>query len=664
MSDLSIFIAGLPPEQQAIRAKCFHPSGAFVEFKKQEIEQSISERFEKMVAKYPGRVAVKTKHYELTYNELNKAVNRVGRAILAQRGQGNEPVALLLKNDAPMIVAIVGALKAGKLFVPLDSSSPQARNSYILEDSQAELIVTDNENISLALELAHSGRRVINVDKIDTGAPEQNLGLSISPDSLAYILYTSGSTGQPKGVVQNHRNVLHKIMNYTNSSHICMEDRLALLVSLGFSAAVTNMFAALLNGATLGLFDLREENVTKLANWLIQQEITVYQSVTLVFRYFLDTLAGNEEFSNLRLIDLFSEPVSTADIERYLRHFSRDCILRNRLASTETGDVCHYFINKESRVTESIVPIGYVIEGMKVLLLDDDGKVVGFNQVGEIAVQSRNLALGYWRNPALSEASFLPDPKGSDQRIYLTGDLGRMLPDTCLVHLGRKDSRVKIRGYRIEVPEIEMTLAKHAGVKEAVVVAEDDFRGEKRLLAYVVLHEQRAPTTSELRGFLAEKLPDYMVPSAFVLLDALPLTSRGKVNRSALPAPDQTRPELKGAFVAPHTLVKKILADIWAEVLGLEHIGVHDNFFNLGGHSLSATQILSRLRDSFQVDLPPRILLDRPTIEQLAEAVEQSWVENHEGKDLDILLADLESLSEEEARRSLADAEKTSLKQS
>jgi len=281
---------GLPPEQEAIRTKCFHPSGTFVEFKKEEVEQSIPDRFEEQVAKYPNRVAVKTRNHTLTYDELNRLSNRVARAILAQRENGKAPVALLLEHDASVIAAILGVLKAGKIYVPLDPSYPQARTRYILEDSQAALIMTNSRNLVLASELARNRCQVINVDEIDISLSDADLDIPISPDAFAYILYTSGSTGQPKGVIQNHRNVLYLITNFTNGLHICSDDRMTLLYSASVSGAVKDIFGALLNGAGVLPFDLKEEGVGNLATWLIQEEISIYHSVSTVFRHFLGSL--------------------------------------------------------------------------------------------------------------------------------------------------------------------------------------------------------------------------------------------------------------------------------------------------------------------------------------------------------------------------------------
>jgi amino acid adenylation domain-containing protein len=644
---------GNRPAQESTYSCRVSPSNPFLEFKKEDIEQSIPDRFEQQVRKYPDRLAVQGMRHTFTYDELNCAANRVAGALLAQRAGGEEPIGMLLEHGAPMIIAILGVLKAGKVYVSLDSSYPSARINYMLEDSQAKLIVTDDKNLPLANEWAQNGQQVLNIDDLDHNFSDQNLGLTISPDALAYILHTSGSTGQPKGVVQNHRNVLHNMMKYTNGAHICAEDRLSMHVSYSFSGAVTNTFSALLNGAALFPFDIKREGLMDLANWLIQREITVYQSVPTVFRHFLDTLTGQEEFPRLRLIDLFGEAVSVKDVECYKRHFPQSCILQHRMAATEMSVIRLYFLDKETTIPGTVVPVGYAVQDTEVLLLDEAGQEVGVNQTGEIAIKSHYLVPGYWRRPDLTRAKFLPDPKGGDERIYLTGDLGLMRPDGCLEHLGRKDFQVKIRGHRIEVDEIELVLLDSAAIKEVVVVAHEDEMGEKRLVAYVVPAQGSTPTASELRSLLQAKLPDYMIPSAFVPLDALPLTPNGKIDRLALPAPNQFSPELEGTFVAPCTPFEEVLAGIWAKVLGLQRIGVHENFFELGGHSLLATQVMSRVRRAFRVELPLRRFFEAPTVAGLALAIAQYQTDLMEDEEMARLLVEVEKLSEGETHQRL-----------
>jgi len=300
-------------------------------------------------------------------------------------------------------------------------------------------------------------------------------------------------------------------------------------------------------------------------------------------------------------------------------------------------------------------PVGYPVEDMEVFLIDEEGKKVGFNRVGEIAVKSRYLSPGYWRMADLTRAKFLPDPNGGDKRIYLTGDLGRMLSDGCLYHLGRKDFQVKVRGYSVEVAEIEMALLSLASIKEAVVAPWEDQSGDQRLVAYLVPNNGFASSVSQLRSFFEDRLPDYMAPSAFVFLDTLPLNPNGKLDRRALPAPAPTRPELDTLFVAPRTSVEETLVRIWAEVLGLDQVSIHDNFLDLGGHSLKATQIISRVIDRFRVELPVKSLLEAPTVAEMAVVITQNQAKKAEKEDVSRTLAELEALSDEEAQQLLAD---------
>ena len=598
------------------RSKCFHPKAKFVEFSREEIEQSIPDRFEKIVKTDPERLAIKSKNHALTYNELNRAANRIAQTILSRRGRKNEAVALLMEHDAPVIAAILGALKAGKFYVPLDPSLPYLRMKYILEDLQATFMVTNSKYLPLAKSLAGTALDLVNIDELDSVA-DGNPCIRIRPESLSWVIYTSGSTGQPKGVMQNHRNVLHFMMNYTNALHICAGDRLTLLYSFSVNGGAHDIFAALLNGATLYPLDLKEDGFSHLEGWLNEEKITIYHSVPTVFRQFAEGLTGQSGFPDIRIVRLGGEPVYKRELDIYKEHFSKDCILVNRLGSSETGSLRLYFIDKETQVSGNLVPVGYAVPDNEVLLVDDAGNQIAGDEA-EIAVKTRYISPGYWGKPDLTEAVFLPTPAGGEERIYRTGDIGRMLPDGCLLHLGRKDFFVKVRGYRIEIDEIEMALRECPGIKEAVVVARSNNSGHEQLVAYFVPRVQPGPKVNELRRFLNAKLPNYMIPHAFVALDAIPLTDTRKVDRKALPDPGTSRPELTTAYVAPTTPIEKALTKIWAEVLSLDRVGIHDNFFDLGGHSLSATRIVSRVIAVFALQLPIRALFDSPTVAAMA----------------------------------------------
>ena len=637
---------------QASPGRRVGPTKAFIEFPREALERSILDRFEDVVGRYPDRVAVKTRSHALTYDALNRAANRVAHAILARRGAGPEPIALLLEKDAPLVAAILAVLKAGKIFLCLNPAFPLDRLRGMLEDARAGLIVTDSRYAPLAGDLSRAALPWMNLDALDVGLPAENVGLSLSSDAVAYITYTSSSTGQPKGISQNHCNLLHDIMVRTNIMHLCPEDRLSWLGSPSFAASLKDLFSALLNGASLFPFDLQEEGITRLAPWLIGEGITLYHSVPTVFRHFAERLTGAEAFPRLRLLYVGGEQVSPLDVELYRAHFAPQCLLLVMLSCTEAGSIRHIFFDKATRFTGSIVPVGYAVPDKEVLLLDEAGGPVGVNAIGEIAVKSRYLSLGYWRQQDRTRAAFLPDPEGGDARIYRTGDLGRLLPDGCLEHLGRKDLQVKVRGVRVELAEVEAALLRVGNIKEAVVVAREGRAGDTRLVAYLVPAGLPAPTVTTLRCALAETLPDSMIPSSYVLLDALPLTANGKVDRRALPPPETGHPELATPFAPPRTPVEERLAAIWAEVLGLDCIGIHDGFLELGGNSLLAAQVTSRVIAAFRVELPLQSLFEAPTVAAMAAVIAQRQAT--EAEPVGQMLAELEALPEEEAQRLLA----------
>lgn len=395
-----------------------------------------------------------------------------------------------------------------------------------------------------------------------------------------------------------------------------------MLLASGTYQAVMNILASLLNGARLCPFHVKEAGVARFAAWLIREEISIYHSSASLFRGFAGVLEGTEDLSKIRHVRLASETVTRGDVELFRRHFPPDTSLTAGLSSTETGMLLGYDVGKDTPVTTDSVPIGYPLEDMDIFLLDDDGKEIEDDCVGEIAVSSRYLSPGYWRRPELTALKFRPDPRGTDRRIYLTGDLGRRSREGCLEHLGRNDFLVKVRGYRVETGEVENRLLEHPAVKETAVVGERMAAGESRLLAYFVPADKATPNVGELRNFLKSKLPDYMIPSVFYSLAALPRTIVGKVDRHALPAPDRARPKMNARFVAPQTGVERELAKIWAEILSLDQVGIEDDFFELGGHSLTATVVLFRVRESFQVDLPLRRLFEAPTVAALACTIE------------------------------------------
>lgn len=610
--------------QRTLHERCRHPTGVFRAFGPRDVEQSIPARFAQLARRHPARPAVATRSRTLTYEALDRAANRVAHAVMARQRPDDLPTALLFEHGSSAIVAILGALKAGTSYVFLDPTLPPARLVVLLEDAQATALVTNTKNLPLARAVARAGGPVIDVDALDPWTSEEDPARSLGPDTPFSLIYTSGSTGQPKGVLQNHRNVLDTIGKYANNLHICPDDRLALLASCSFNTSLLGIFGALLNGAAVHPFDLKAEGVARLAAWLGEEEITIYHSVPTVFRQLLDTLTREARFPALRALCLGGEAVYRRDVERYRQHFGPECPLVHGFGSTELSMIRQFFVDGQTPLPDRLVPVGYPIEDREVLILDEGGKLVAAGETGEIVLRSRYLALGYWRRPELTRQAFLPDPDGGGLRRYHTGDLGRVTSDGCLTHLGRQDLQVKVRGHRIELPEVELALLELPGVREAVVTARENHLGELQLIAYVVATAAPPPEPSALRAGLAEKLPDYMVPSVFVPLDELPQTDTGKVDRRALPPPPAAGPSPGQPFAPPGTHIERELAEIWAEVLGLDRVGIHDDFLALGGDSLRATQVISRVQGLLGADIALRAFFEAGTIAEIAAIITNS----------------------------------------
>jgi amino acid adenylation domain-containing protein len=623
------------PGDEAIEANGIHASREIGEFPIEEVETSIQERFEKIVRLYPNQIAVKSDSHAVTYAELNTMANSVARILLTQRGNEPEAIALLLSKDASLMAAMLGVLKAGKFFILLDSSFPNARNVALLEDSQAGLVIADRANASLAGDIITSPSRVLEFESTDLSIFTDNLGLDISPEALATVLYTSGSTGEPKGIICNHRDLLHRVMLRRIENQAGEHDRIALLPT-GTANTVTNSLFALLNGATLCPFDTQKEGVIRLAKWLAEEEITICAFSSSLFRSFAGVLTEKETFPALRIVRLRSETVHRGDIDLYSKYFPVHCTFVTGLSSSETGQLTTYLLNDTIKIPADGVPLGYPVQDKEILVLDDAGNEVGANQVGEIVVRSRYLAVGYWRRPELTAAKFKADPKYDGQRLCFTGDLGLRLPDGCLVHKGRKDFRVKIRGYGVELAEVESRLLDHSAIKEAVVVARQTESGDAHLVAYYTVRGHSANSVGGLRSFLESKLPLYMIPSVFVLLDAMPLTPNGKIDRTALPRHENCRPDLNTVYTAPRTPEEKKLVKILAALLGIDPIGTDDNFFDLGGDSLLAGRLTSRIWDEFHVDVPLIKFLESPTIADLGKFIERAELGNKPAKDFSI----------------------------
>ena len=656
MSDTVKRRVKLPPEQQVMPDECINPSATFVEFSKVEIEQSIPARFEKIVRKHPDRLAIKMGDRALTYDELNKAANRIAWAILERCGEKSEPIALLFDHDIEVVYAILGVLKAGKFYIALDPSFPLHRLTYILEETECNWILTNERKSHLAWQLRGNTREMINIDELPSSLPFEDPKIAVSPDDPSTITYTSGSTGDPKGVIETHLCRLHDVMVLTNDPHhVCADDRLSLIHSVSFASGEVQLYRSLLNGAALLPFDLKSNSIDRLADWLRNEMITVCHLPVAIFSELAELLTHGPALPHLRIVHLSGSPITRKHFELYRQVFTSNSLLALHMGTTETLVISTAVIDAQFKFPKEGTLLGYPVPDKHIILLDDAGNEVGRDEVGEIAIKSRYLPRGYLRASQFDHDKIVSEPASSAERTYMTGDLGRMLSDGFLIRLGRKDHMVKIRGSRVHIGETERALAEHANVKNAGVVARDLESGEQSLVGYLVPFVAPPPTVKELKQFLRARLPDYMIPSIYMYLESFPLVN-GKLDRTRLPLPELKRPDLAEFYVAPRSLTERLLERIWADVLGLDCVGIHDNFFDLGRHSLAASRIITRVIQTLRLELPIKALFDSPTVAEMASIVAQNHAKQANEEEIAQILREVEVVTEEEARQLVAEA--------
>jgi amino acid adenylation domain-containing protein len=580
---------------------------------------TITELFKHQVRRTPDSVAVNCGDEQLTYCELDERAEHLARE-LQRSGIGPESlVAVLLDRSVELVVVLLGILKAGAAYVPLDPSYPQERIDDILGDSQSRLLITrrslaqrvPEQTCVLWLddqreELAANGAGKISVD--------------VTGDNLAYVIYTSGSTGRPKGVLITHANVTRLLDATRHWFEFGERDVWALFFSYAFDFSVWEMWGALLHGGRLVVVPHLTNRSPELFRELLRREnVTVLNQTASAFLHLMLVDGSRErvDLPALRLIIFGGETLDFHSLKSWFAdHGDEKPKLVNMYGITETTvHVTYRVVTADDVETMTGSMIGREMPDLRLYILDQHCQLVPAGVPGEMYVGGQGLARGYLNRPALTAQRFIPDPFSTDPsaRLYRTGDLARHLPDGDIEYLGRLDHQVKIRGYRVELGEIEAVVSRHPAIREAVVLARDA-GGEQSLVAYLVCHGQANPTVTELRVFLQSLLPDYMVPSSYVFLDSLPLTTNGKVDRQALPKPYTIRPNLEETFVAPTGAVESALAEIWAQVLGLERVGVHDNFFDLGGHSLLLMQLHGKLNEMFQTDISLVELFEYSTV--------------------------------------------------
>ncbi|NMO14847.1 amino acid adenylation domain-containing protein [Pyxidicoccus fallax] len=578
-------------------------------------DATMPEVFSRVAAAHPDAIAVEFGDQRLTYAQLDAEANRLAHLLIAWGVRPDAPVALALERSVELIVSLLAILKAGGAYLPLDTSYPRERLAQMIEDAQPVLLITSDAHRDA---IPTSGALpVVLVDSVDTSALSAHApAVALAPEHLAYIDFTSGSTGRPKGVAVSHRNVLRTVLNAPYAD-VSAGQSFLLIAPISFDASTLEVWGPLLNGGRLVVFPPSSpSDLDALASVLQQHSVSTLHLTAGLFSQMVEShLHG---LKSVKQLLTGGDVVSAPHVRRVVGELGIP--VTACYGPTEGTLFTSTFRMTAASQVPASVPIGTPITGTQVYLLDSHLLPVAPGTPGELFIGGEGLARGYVRRPDLTAERFIPNPFSSSPgaRMYRTGDLARWRQDGVLEFLGRKDFQVKVRGFRIELAEVEAALLAFPGVREAVALAREDVPGDKRLVGYVT--GDASLDMGALRDHLQQRLPEYMVPSALVRLDAFPLTANAKVDRKALPAPE-ARADLR-PFVAPRTATEQVLATIWAEVLRIDKVGLHDDFFELGGHSLLATQLVPRVRAAFGVELQLRALFESPTLEGLARAID------------------------------------------
>lgn len=584
---------------------------------------TLHELFEAQVSRSPDATAVIFGDAQLTYHELNERADAMAHS-LRQHGVGpNRPVAVCLERSLQLPVSLLGVLKAGGGYVALDPNDPPERLGFALDDCQAPVLITTQDVIgALSTRTVHTVCLDSSLSGSTTPAPTGNAPGSSSTD-LAYVLYTSGSTGQPKGVMVSHRSAVNRLFGMQEDYHLTTGDVVLQKTPFTFDVSIWEFFWTLMVGARMVLAQPGgHKDLDHLIDLIRSHGVTTLHFVPPV----LDAFLRHPQVSrctSVRRVFCGGESLARRTEQRFFTQL--DAALYHLYGPTEaTVDVTSWVCQRHSHL--DTVPIGRPLQNVQLYILDEEMAPVPIGEPGELYVGGVQVAIGYLNRPALTAERFIPDPFSADAgaRLYRTGDRCRWRRDGTIDFLGRLDHQVKIRGVRIELGEVEAALRQHPSVQQVVVTVREDEPSAKQLVAYVVPVSGPALTSDALTRFLRQTLPEQMVPAAVVFLDALPLSTNGKVDRQALPAPGSARPRLSESFVAPRTPVEHTLASIWSQVLHLDHVGVHDNVFDLGAHSLLMTQVVGRVRGACHVDLPLRAIFEAPTVAELAAYLERT----------------------------------------
>jgi len=585
-------------------------------------ERLVPDMVSDQVKRNPRRIALVDDSMQVTYSELDHCTNRLAHDLQAVGAGPDTIVAVCMRRSVLMVVASLAVMKAGAAYLPIDPNYPSERLSFILADAKVPFILSDS---MVAGRLPQGSWQIILLDRDDVTRATSSTWETgrICPDHLAYVIYTSGSTGTPKGVEITHKSLSNLVLWHQKEFAVTAEDRVAQFLSFGFDAAVTELWPHLAAGAMLHVTPEEFRSSPELLkDWLVAHEITI----ALVPTFFAERLIMLEwpPKAKLRLLLTGAEA-----LHRYPPPGLPFALINNYGPTEATVVATSGRVESAKQGCEQSPPIGRPIDGAEVYIVDQSLHPVPRGEVGELCIGGAGVGRGYVNSPELTAKKFAPNPfmNRPDARLYRTGDLGRWLPDGQIEYMGRMDDLIKIRGYRVEPNEIIAVLETHPAIQASAVIEQRDGEENQRLVAYLVLNRaQAAPTASTLRDHLRRRLPEYMIPAAFIVLPELPLTANGKIDYKTLPNLDVIAILPNDNYLSPRTVLEDKLSAMVSNLLGVRQVGVNDNFFLIGGHSLFGTQLIARIQDNFGVELPLRTVFEFPTSALLANEIERVMV--------------------------------------
>ncbi|MCR8656493.1 non-ribosomal peptide synthetase [Paenibacillus endoradicis] len=609
----------------------------------------IHQLFEQQADRTPYREAVRFEGVAVTYEELNRRANHLSYRLRSLRVRPDVLVGICMERSIEMVVALYGVLKAGGAYVPLDPDYPKDRQDYMIKDSKVRLVITQHH---FAKQFDGFDGDVLILDESESldryGEEEGNPNIKLDDNHLAYIFYTSGSTGRPKGAMNTHAAIRNRVLWLQQTFQMQQDDKLLQKSPYSFDVSVWEFFWPHMCGACLVMAKPKGHLDTAYLWEVIKHEcITFVQFVPTMLQTFLSE-DQTDDLPFLKHVFLCGEPLSSALNERFCRTMSAQ--LHNLYGPTEAAVFITNWTSDRS-LERSVIPIGAAIPENAMYVLNDRYEPVALGEIGELFISGIGLARGYYGRPDLTAERFVPDPysKQPGARMYHTGDLGRWLHDGNLECLGRNDDQVKVRGFRIELGEISNVLEQHPGVHQVVTVVREDQPGDQRIVTYFLPNHTISPSISELRNHLQQHLPDYMIPSYFVEMEIFPLTASGKTDRKLLPSPTVSRQMIGQEYVPPETYIQKELALIWSGFFSFDQIGLDDDFIDLGGHSLVATQILVRCEHHFGLKVSLKDMLTQgTTIRSLASILEAKLLAETDDAEIEAMLSEMEHLSEAE----------------